>query len=297
MRPTRRDADPNRQAEAVHRLAQLVEQLRDELGGLPTFGEFLEVLGVSMPARAVDSVAVPLRLLATTKGNRRYVGRQPSRVTDLNDAVFVDASDWLSFLVDGISTAVGRPVSSDDLIAAIRQAVKASDISFQDLAVADLSSLRAEAPKRARALSGDVVAIPHKNGGYRLAVIITHNRFGTALGLLRGSVPLPRFRTSNRHEGLRVVYTDDQLIARARWPIIGHEEELLMLFPAEPEIYHAPDLPMPGTPTSEFGLAETPNGDLRPVSKEEAERVGLLSGTYRQVHHSSHLQQSLDEEV
>jgi len=83
-----------------------------------------------------------LRLKAKIKGNRRYVGDRKSRVAELNDAAFVEASDFLSFL------AGSRGWSVDAVVSGLLEALKESGISFEDVPAADVASLDAEKPKK-----------------------------------------------------------------------------------------------------------------------------------------------------
>jgi hypothetical protein len=123
-----------------------------------------------------------------------------------------------------------------------------------------------------------VLAIPALDGVYHLALVIARNRFGTALGPLRGGTAFPRLDGSERYQaGSRPIYTDEQLIADGAWPIVGHADDLLSLFPGEPELYHAPDLLWSGRQQiGEFAAAESPTGAMRQLDRREAERVGVL---------------------
>lgn len=288
--------------EGARRLARLVGVLAEEINGAPAFGEFLETLSVAVPARgeSLSRLPVPLHLKAKTKGNRRYVCNRKSRVAELNDAVFVEASDFLSFLDGEARTTGSRDVTAGAIVSGILQILKQSVISFEDVSSTELVSLEPEMPKRTiNAKRGDVVAIPSDGGSYHLAVVlVARNRFGTALGILRGKLRFPRIGGQDRYQArARPLYVDDHLIRNGAWPIVDHVDGLLSLFPDEPEIYHAPDQLWPGDQAGEFGSAESPSGGLRQIDKEEAEEVGLLSGAYRQVYVSGHLQQLLASEI
>jgi len=285
--------------EGSRRLARLVSMLGEEFGSLPALGEFLEVLSVAVPVGDgfASNLPVPFRLKAKVKGNRRYSYNRKSRVAELNDAAFTGASDFLSFLGRGMFSA-GSQVTADVFAAGILRILNGSDVSFEDVSAAQVVALVAEVPKRIiRAQRGDVVSIRAKSGNYHLAVVVARNRFGTALGFLRGDFLFPRVGNAERCQARsRPVYTDDQLVANGTWTVIGHAEDLLALFPDDPEIYHAPDLLWPDDQIGEFGSAESSSG-LRRIAKEEAEEVGLLNGTYRQVYLSGHLQQLLDDGI
>jgi hypothetical protein len=286
--------------EAARQLARLVDQFSEEIGSPPTLGELLDILGASAPARSepVEGIPVPLRFRARVKGNLRYSEQTPSRVAELNDAILVEASDFFSDLGDALRSTVGRGASLDEFVSEVSHVLAETDISFADVRASDVVSLAAEATKKAvRAKPGDVVSIP-VSGGHRLAVIVDHNRFGTALGLLGNASRFPRVISVNRsRSNPRPIYTDDQLIKNGTWPVVGHVQELLTLFPRGPEIYHAPDLLWPGIDVGEFGSAESPSGGLRQIDRGEAEAVGLLGGGYSQGYVSNHLQQLLDDET
>lgn len=291
--------DDEARIEGTRKLVALVSQFDEEVGGAPAFGEILEVLGVSLPTSGdlFGLIPVPFRLKAKVKGNRRYVYDRKSRIAQLNDAAFVDASHLWTLVAAAIRAAGRRDVTASELAAAIFQILNGSGVGFEDLSADDLISLMAEAPpKSVRVRVGDVVAIPVSSGGYCLAAVVAQNRFGTALGLFCGRFPFPRVGNLEDYDvHSRPVYVDSQLIANTKWPVIDHADHLLTRFPVDPEIYHAPDLMWPGTQASEFGMAESPSGKLRSIGKDEAEEVGLLGGHYRQVYVSGHLQQLLDD--
>lgn len=285
--------------EAGRRFARLVDLVREEFVAPPTLAEVLYILSVSVPVDndALDHISVPLRLRVKIRGNRRYSGSCGSRIGELNDVAFVEASDWLLFLAREIATAKGHRVLLAELVDGIRESIVESQISFGDVSASELSTLVAEVQRKVVAVRcGDVVAISRRGGRYSIAVVVARNRFGTALGFLRGSFPYPRVGDPQHCQvESRPVYTDDQLIANGTWPVIDHNENLLLLFPKDPEIYHAPDLTLPGVQVGRFGSAESSSGDMRHISKDEAEQVGLLGGTYRQIYVSRQLQQSLDD--
>jgi hypothetical protein len=283
-------------AEGARVLERLVGLFVDELGGPPSFGEFLEILSVSPPT--ASGLPVPLRLTAKTKGNRRYSDNRKSRVAELNDAVFVEAADLLSLLAEGGSRA-GRDTTASDIASALIETLHGSRVSFEDVRAAEIVSLGSVAAKRFKAVVGDVVAVPRSSGDCHLAVVVVaRNRIGMALGFLRGTFAVPRVEGAGRPQVHgRPIYTDDRAIASGAWPIVAHREDLLSLFPSEPEIYHSPRPLFPGSDHGEFGSAESPSsGTLRRVTEEEAEEVGLLNNTYRQSYMSTYLQELLDED-
>jgi hypothetical protein len=248
-----------------------VAEMADELGGPPTLAEFLEVLNWSAP----DG---PVRFVATVSG-KPYRSASPSRVGDLGDAVFADASEYLD------SVGPASAVLSD---------LRDGRVILADVEPDEIDGLAVETPKKrvAKPKPGDVLAIPAASGGYRPAVVLTRNRFGTAIGLFAGISPngqVGRLRGAPQ----RHVYTDESLIKNGTWPVVDHDESLCGLFPADPPIYHKPGA-WPGVDTGEFGAAETAGGAMTPISASEAQEIGLTDGTYRQTMNSAFLQKQLD---
>ncbi|GAA1848694.1 hypothetical protein [Asanoa iriomotensis] len=272
----------------------MLEFFEDELDGPPTLGEFLEILNFSTPSGR--GLPRSLRLRATVKGGRRYVMNRASRVADLNDAVFVEAAELLVSLVDSRLSNGGQELTGGGLASALLQVVHESGVSFADLPAGEVVALDADKSRTIRAVAGDVVAVPGRNGGYHLGVVIMRSRFGTAIGFLRGTSAVPRLdSSSHRQPRVRPLYTDDRAIADGTWPIVGHDEDLRALFPDQPEIYHAPGQPWSPVDLGEFGSAESPSGTLRPITRQEADEVGLLANGFSQTYPSEHLQELLDK--
>jgi hypothetical protein len=289
-------------AKAASRLEGVSADFADLIGRPPTLGELLEVLGWAIPANndAADATfAPPMTFKANLKGNRRYASAEESRVGELNDSIFSDATDHLIALIEDLDAATGAPVSPQLFASAILQVLRTGQITLADVSGGDVRKLAVNGPTRnPKPKVGDVVAIPAQRGGYHLAVVVARNRFGTALGLFYGTSPLPRLGPAARRAPRpHPVHTNDRLIVTGVWRVVDHDETLLSLFPAEPEIYHKPgqwsDI---GIDTGEFGAAETADGTIRLIGPDEAREVGLLDGTYRQVETADFLQRRLDEE-
>lgn len=282
--------------EARLKLGEVVGRFQDEIGSPPTLGEFLEIVGLAVPSASDDFDASPgtFRLDAKVGGKRYRPGRD-SRVAELNDATFVDASSFLAFIGERVSAAQGHAAPPDDLAVTILGVIQHEDVVFDDVRGTDISSLVATAQKpAAKPKLGDVVAIPVGNSGYRMAVVIARNRFGTAIGLLGPATAHPHLSKASLETAVRkFVYTDDQLFAKRVWLIVGNDDKLLSLFPSDPEIYHGPDPIFPNAQLGEFGAAETAAGVMRQIAKSEAEDVGLLDNSYRQLFVSTYLHQLL----
>lgn len=274
-------------AEAATGLGEVAAEFADEMGGAPTLAEFLEILGWAVPDSDLPS---PLPLRATLKGNKRYSGSAPSRVVELNDNVFEEARSCLVplfRLLDGSVTPEG-------FASLVLRLLNSGRITMSDVDGADVRKIAAEGRQKrvTKADIGDVVAIPVADR-YRIGVVVAKNRFGTALGLFDGVSGTGRLTADLRAEpGPHPLYTEESLIKKGTWRIVGHDESLLDLFPAEPEIYHKPGA-WPGIDTGEFGAAEPADGPLRLIDEAEAREVGLADGTYRQTWSAAFLQKTL----
>ncbi|MBB4966413.1 hypothetical protein [Saccharothrix violaceirubra] len=264
------------------RFADVAESIAEGVGGTPTLGEFLEVVGWSVPS----DLPYPFEVAATVNG-RRYVPADASRVPELADDVFADARSALADL----------PADPDAVAEVLTLVLAAGRVPLADLDPARLRRLTPVTKRAARPKPGDLLAIPVSDG-YRVAVVITRNRFGTALGLFDGV-------TSDGRAHARVlaaprrfpVYTEESLVKSGRWRVVGHDEGLLALFPDSPEVYHEPGSPV----TGEFGAAESADGRLRLVDRDEAVAAGLSAGglgagTYRQTMPGARLQTVLTDE-
>ncbi len=175
-------------------LADVISEFVEELGDLPRLGEFLEILGLAVPTNSTagGELPMPLTLKARTAGNRVYRGTSPSRVGELNDATFVEAADALGWLAEQVAASTGQPASAAELAGAILRAVRDEDLRFADIGADAITSLTVDGTRRrVKSQPGDVIAIP-VDGGNRLALMITRDRRGMALGLFQGRLSTPR---------------------------------------------------------------------------------------------------------
>lgn len=271
---------------------EVVAEMADELGGPPSLAEFLEVLSWSVPVNS-DAVDLdqPLRFTATLAGRKPYRSDTPSRVGDLDDNVFEEAREQLNTLAKQEST----PMDAKRLAAVLLEELRSGRVILSDIEPDEIRGLAIETPKKraAKTKPGDVVAIPAAAGGYHTGVVLTKNRFGTALGLFAGLSPngqVGRLRDTPRG----YVYTEESLIKNGTWLVVDHDESLCALFPADPPIYHRPN-GWPGIDTGEHGAAETADGTLTPISEDKARELGITDGTYRSTKHAAFLQTQLDD--
>jgi hypothetical protein len=292
-------AGPDR-ADTIARLGAVVAAFTEDVGAAPTLVELLEILGLAVPTSSdhLEGFAPPVRFTAVLKGNKKHKGGA-TRVGELNDAAFVEASDLMAFLAEGRSAAASGPVSLAVLGEAVLDVLRWGAIRFDDVDIDAVSRLSVESAKRvAKAKIGDVVAIPIGGSRYRLAVVLSRDRYGTAYGLLEGTPTVPRLPDPARPPAPRgrPVHSDDVLVASGQWIVVGHDDALRSLFPADPEVYHDPKLVVPGFKLDRgpFGTAEMGgSGAVRKIDEAEAREVGLLDGTYQKVYLGEELTEAL----
>jgi hypothetical protein len=229
-------------------------------------------------------------------GERGEAAGVPSEVPGLNDSIFVDGADLLVELSDAFAEDEGRAPTLAEICRLLERALQGVDSTLithppTGVKIGAMVSRKQRAPGKV----GDIVAIPAKDGRNFIAVIVARNRFGIALGLFKGTNDAgPISIHSHAPVEKYPVYTGKEFIESGRWKIVGHDDELLSLFPAEPEIYHyqLKDQPKPGI--GPYGSGETAEGRLRDLSKEEAEEIGLHSEEYRAIYLPDMLEQYLN---
>jgi hypothetical protein len=278
-------------------LQRVVRAFAEEADSEPALGEFLQILGWSVPTgnQHMGASPVPLPFKVKVTGNRSYRVKPSNRVSGLNDKTFVEAAELQGFLVDRASTVTGQDISPAELAGCLVQLLQVAQHRFADISSNDVVELTVDVPKRpAKVKVGDVVAIPADGEGYHLAVVVARDNWGVAVGLLKGVHSTPRMGSADQYEARHVpLYPGESLIKDGTWPIVGHDEDLLALFPDPPELYFGAKNDF-GDDNGEYGAAGTVAGAKRFISKEEAERVGLLNGTYQQFYFGEQFQQKLN---
>ncbi|MFI1441825.1 hypothetical protein [Streptomyces fructofermentans] len=274
--------------EAYVKLAKILVDFSGEVGGLPSLREFFELLEWS----SEDIYSTSLTFEATLRGGTVYSGIEGSRVPELSDAIFSDVTDILA----GLSGEEGgEPMSLSDLADFLLPFINYEAENLLDISGGDVSGLSVAAPDRIAAPPkvGDVLAIP-ADGAWYAAIVLARNRFGVAFGIFR-----EKFQsiTSVDPRSSAVcpfpVYSDDMQVVNGSWQVVGHDEELLSVFPVEPEIYHSANPAWLNHEFGEFGAAETAAGNIRLIDDREARAVGITNDSYRQSYPSDFLQRSL----
>jgi hypothetical protein len=133
-------------------------------------------------------------------------------------------------------------------------------------------------------MEGDIFAIPRNDGGYYFVVHVASNRFGEAFGVLSSYYETAALPSGWRPSPVKTpVYTGPAFIRNGRWKRVEYREDVLEMFSSEPEIYHSKTDNPSNESIGPFGSGETPDGELRELEKAEAEEIGLILGTYRQI--------------
>ncbi|EWT01043.1 hypothetical protein N865_11865 [Intrasporangium oryzae NRRL B-24470] len=274
-------------------MAGVAADFAEQVGRRPTLAELLEILGWA----ALGPLSSRVTFTALMEGGVPYRGPRQSAVGELDDAVFVDASDLLSLLARDGERRDDGIADPNELSSRLTAALQRWGGALADVGAGSVTSLTVDVPRARRPKVGDVLAIPASSGGYHLASVLARNRFGTALGVVEGTVPVPRVIGSlpvPAPARRLPVYTDDRLVVSGAWTVVGHDEALLALFPSDPEIYHSPEPAWPGVDLGEFGAAETASGEMRLLGVEEARAIGLLDGSYQQSFMPEELERLLD---
>ena len=287
-------------------LRDISDEFADEMGRRPTSLELFEILTWGLRSCRDDALvdvhpANVIGLAPKVKGAVRVprgTDDAESAVGELNDSAFVTANDFLSELTGAIRADTGQPPTLDALCAVLVEGLQRCDEHMLvGVSPAQIVGIRTETGKARKIVTkvGDVVAIPAKNGEYFIASVLAKNRFGTAYGLFDGTSRLkPVSASSHPRPKRHPMYSGDRLVASGRWKIIGHDEGLLSLFPAEPEIYHREQVIPGGAEIGPYGSGETAEGRLRHLTLEEAEEIGLLRGDYNQAYLEEDLEDHLN---
>ncbi|MDT5293479.1 MAG: hypothetical protein QOJ76_359 [Acidobacteriota bacterium] len=302
---------------AARGLEEVAEEFADELERRPSSAELFEIITQALKSVGDERLSdvTPSNVTALKPQIRRGAARLDSApeadepggsVSDLNDAAFVVAGDLVADLSDGFKRETGRAPTLNELCGLLVEAAhRCKEGLLADINPADIIGVKAEVNKKRKikAEVGDLVAIPLENGEYLIAIILARNTYGVAYGLFEGASKVPRPFSVNSHPPAapHPVYSSDELVANGRWKIVGHDEGLLSLFPAEPEIYYRqqviPGMPDYGKDIGPYGSGRTASGRMRELTKEEAEELGLLDGSYRQGHLAEHLEEYLSAQL
>lgn len=208
-----------------------------------------------------------------------------SVIDDIDDHGFVLATELIVELCQEVEKLAGQKPTIDDLCELLTWGLRGCSLDLlADVNTSNVLRIEAKLKKRGKITlkPGDIVAIPAKDGGWHLVVFITKNRFGFAYGILLGRHALKPPSPQWQPEALaHPIYSGQRAVASGRWQVVGNNPDLLALFPSDPPIYHSKMSWPNEDQIGPFGSAESASDRLRPISKQEAKEVGLLTGEYR----------------
>jgi hypothetical protein len=283
------------------------ENFAVEIERRPIILELMEILtwglkschdDVILDVHPANIIELKPKFKSGIKPNNLHFNEKESAIYDLNDNVFGLATSFFSDLSKVIINDTGKSPTLNDLCDLLVKGLnECTDDILTDISPIHIVGIKTKILKRQKISTkiGDIIAIPARNKEYFIAIVVAKNRFGTAYGFFEGTSPLRKFSKSSHLIPKRYpIYTSDDLVASERWKKIDHVEDLLALFPTEPEIYHEPQIIEGGPEIGPYGSGETASGRLRNLSKEEAEEIGLLSGEYDQIWLAEFLEESFN---
>jgi hypothetical protein len=284
-------------------IKEIVADFSEEMEDAPSSFELFEILACglrSCPDHTTSdihpSLVTKIKLNKTTK---KLSGKNRSRVSELNDAVFVTANSMFADISSAFTKHNGQAPKLKEISTILLDALKnIKEELLSDISFSNIKELNIEANKssRKRSTVGDVIFIPARNGLYHVGVVLMKNHFGTAYGLFDGTHELKSITFfSHPNPKKYPVYSGDEYVANGKWIIGNNDKELVNLFPLDPEIYHTPRSESDDSGIGPYGSGETGIGKLRDLNKEEAEELGLLNGEYNQVYSSNYFATYLDE--
>jgi len=224
--------------------------------------------------------------------------KQNEIVGDLSDNSFNLAIDLVCYLCEAVEEDIGRKMTAQEFSDVLAEGLRFSPMgTFGDIDPRQVKNVTIKTGPKLRKVPyspGAVFAVPRSDGRFGFVIHICTNEFGIAFGMFRDIGEEPRLdEKPNVREGQKIVYSEDELIHSGRWVHAGRRTDLLELFSDCPEILHEPaegeeELARP------FGIAESPTGDIRELSKNEAKQAGLLDGFYFQFLMSGQVEKVLE---
>ncbi len=204
-------------------------------------------------------------------------------VDDLGDGYFAEISDFYHRLVKDISDDFSEKPTLDDVIELTLWGIRSlPENSLEDTSPARLESLRPKlkSKRNIRLSEGDLIAIPVSSTHYAFGVFLGMNTFGYAYGIFEGTHVLrPKPRTAAL-KPLLAAYSGREFVIEGKWPRLGNYPELAAVFDGPPPIYHAKRHHPDNESIGPYGSEESPSGELRALSKKEAESIGLTDQSY-----------------
>jgi hypothetical protein len=292
-------------------LEEISQEIGDATGQMPTLYQLLDVLAQTLRWGSSDIISdisvnniqelSPKIKAGRGVKDRKNILQKDSDVSDFTDSVWVVASDVISNLSARIHADTGERPTIRELCTLLATGINqcrhqiVSDVNQGD--VVDIVCKVKKAGK-IKVNIADIVAIRTQTGKVHKACVLAKNRFGVAYGFFDAEIVGGKVLFTNQPKVRKYpIYSAESSVESGAWPIIGHDERLLDLFPKDPEIFHnkKSSINLNNPKIGPFGSGETSAGSLRDLTEDEAEEIGLLGGGYRQTYIPEFLEKRLAE--
>lgn len=278
-------------------LDSIVEAFYDETGKYPTVAEFFSLLLWAMKTTPIgdridDNIAGLEGIAVRLEARVVQVKYQQvfKHVGELNDDCFSRSADYVANIA---KSGVSLQAMLDHVVAELKEGKKNVFDGATNGEVQQAHAILSE-KKRPRIKRGDVISIPLDMQSFAIGIMTDKTPFGIALWIYSkrfehlapadlkqiGILPVPEF-------------TENSALDKGRWKILFNDESLLSVLPGKIERFHRPEQEN----TKPFGVAETPEGELRKLTKEEAERLGVLEKGFEQAFTATGLEKYLNKHL
>ena len=269
------------------KLDEIFEAFNEELDRKPRLSEFFSLILWSIRndvTELFDENAEGIKMKTKSGVVRIQYNETMDHLGDLNDNCFTASAEAIARLSKEMNQGKGSKVKVLNLLESIVQILKTNPTGyFEDFNQKDIEKIDVliSKQKKIRPKKGDVIAIPLSANLFAACIFITKTSFGSALGIFNKKyhriipnelkdAPVLNFP----------IFTTDSSIETGDWKILFNDPGLLAHFPENPERYHSPLLTEQAKP---YGLAETSDGQLRKLSRQESESIGISEAGFEQV--------------
>ncbi|MBL7696580.1 MAG: hypothetical protein JNK79_00410 [Chitinophagaceae bacterium] len=284
---------------------ELFRAFNEEQEGKPQLKTWLGVLLWSLQNTSIDDFADEkinslreITVHTNTKKIKLTVDKAVDYTSDLNDNCFVVASDIVADFAKKVSKESNKKMTAEIFFDSITEALhQIKDPLFEDVDQHDIEKILPgySSSKTQKIKKGDVVSVPLPKDSFALMVAIGDTSFGTGYGVIDKRFNNFSPNQLKDEEVLKYpLFGSNKLPEKGKWKMVFHDESLLNLFPGTLEKFHSPLLFEEAKP---FGLAETSDGTLRKLSKEEADKIGVAEKDFKQVMLPEEIERYLDRKL
>jgi len=286
-------------------ILELFRAFDEEMKRKPPLKTWFSLLLWSLQNSSIDAIADEkinslegITIQTKSKSIKLNTTETVERTSDLNDNCFVVASDLVAGLAKNVQSELDKKMTAEIFFDSITESLhQIKDPLFEDADQHDIEKVTPKytSIKSQRIKKGDVISIPLPKSLYAIAVVFGETSFGTALIIVNNrfdSLSPNLIRNSKILDYL--LFTTNKGIQQAKWKKIYHDDSLLSLFSAPPEMFHSP---LDSDAAKPFGLAQAEDGSLRKLSKEEADKIGVGGNDFQQVMLPEEIENYLDRKL